>query len=202
MKKRQFFNGDFRLNFPSALHKATATDSYRPVFNNIIFQNGYAYATDAHILVRQSLWFINIEGYENLNGKRMHAQLFQRIYNEKNVIVRAFVDYIEVEYLLFGNSKIKYSYSTDDSTAPNFEAIIPEIGKSVQPPTYSTIGINPRIFSRLISAMKINNDIGAVIIHLPERNTNSIIVIDKDYDNASSDQVGLIMPVHVGYDHY
>lgn len=192
-------NGEYRPNFPSALHKATGNDDLRPVFRHVIFKDGYAYATDANILVRQSLKYINIEGFENLEGKKIHAEIFRRIYNERNVFVRAYPDYIEMQYLLFGTS-VKFSYSTDDNKTPNFKAVIPDISdkKSLPTPDYSAIGINHRIFTRLISAMNIEPSLNQIKIILPKTNNTAIVILDQHYDSAkSSDQLGLIMPVMI-----
>jgi len=198
-RKQIFKNGEFNANFPSALHKACGTDDLRPLFKHVVFENGYAYVTDAHILVRQSLNFINIEGANYLNGKRIRSEIFQRIYNEKNVIVRAFPDYIEVEYLSFGNTKMKFDYSTDDHNAPKYEAIIPKIGESIPKPEYSAFAINHKIFARLMSAMKISSYSSVVTLFIPQRNNQSIIVTDTN-DISYDEQLGLIMPVHVSND--
>jgi len=190
------FNGDFRSNFPSALHKAAGTDDLRPALQHIVFTNGHAYVSDANCIVRQSLNFINIEGFENLEGKRIHSQIFRRIYNEKNVIVVAHPDCIEVKYPIFHTS-VKYAYSTDDSKAPDFESVInnAQAKKESPIPQFSKIGINPRLFARLISAMHINCETTQVVLALPEFNSRAILVIDTHYDNKSpNDQLGLIMP--------
>jgi hypothetical protein len=201
MSKNDLFtsNGEFNTNFPSALHHAAGTDDLRPALQHIVFTNGNAYVSDAHILVRQSLKFINIEGYENLEGKKIHRQIFRRIYNEKQVYVVAHPDCIEVQYLLF-NTSVKYSYSTDDNKPPNYEAVIPDVTneKNLTIPDYAAIGINHRIFARLISAMKIDAYLSQIKILLPPTNNKSIIIVDQHYDNCSAhDQLGLIMPVMI-----
>ena len=49
MKRRHNFNRGLRMDL------ACENDSFRPVFSYIHFKDGYAYASDAHILVKNNL---------------------------------------------------------------------------------------------------------------------------------------------------
>lgn len=44
-----------QTNFKSDLSKVVSKDELRPALTVVKFQNGFAYATDSHCLVKQSL---------------------------------------------------------------------------------------------------------------------------------------------------
>lgn len=206
-RKTIFENGDYRCNFPSALHLATDSDDFRPVFQYINFSGGFAYATDAHILVRQSFNFINIEGIEKLEGKSIHQNIFRRIYADRNTsIIRVTDAGIEVENFVIGQ-KITYSVknSTEIGKVPNYEGIInADMLKGKHTADYNAFGLNPRIFNRLINAMAIGPSTMNVRILMPPTNNKPFMVFDENDENAGAgNQLGLIMPVmladHIKY---
>ena len=58
------------------MHLACSTDDFHPETQCVFFNNGYAYATDTHILVRNRISEIsglNESEIEALNGKFLHA---------------------------------------------------------------------------------------------------------------------------------
>lgn len=198
-RKTIFENGDYRCNFPSALHLATDSDYLRPVFQYINFTGGFAYAMDAHIIVRQSFRFINIEGIEKLEGKSIHQNIFRRIYaDRKTSIIRVTDVGIEVENFVIGQ-KITYSVknSTEIGKVPNYEGIInAETLKGEHTVNYNQFGLNPRIFNRLINAMAIEPSTMNVRILMPPTNSMAFLVFDENDENAGAgNQLGLIMPV-------
>ena len=73
-----------RVNFNKSLqmHLACATDSIRVVMEHIYFQDGFAYASDAHVLVKNDLSVcssISQEQIEILNGKLLHKDAYKEI---------------------------------------------------------------------------------------------------------------------------
>lgn len=73
-----------RKNFSKRykLHQATTKDNFRPVFDLISFRNGYAYATDAHIIVKAKVKDISNfteEELEILHGKSISSSSFRKL---------------------------------------------------------------------------------------------------------------------------
>ena len=62
--------------------KACATDEIRPVMNYIYFENGYAYASDSHVLVRipfSLLSYFDPEDAKKLNGHGIYGPAYKLI---------------------------------------------------------------------------------------------------------------------------
>lgn len=62
------------------MHLACSKDGYRPEMQCIFFNNGYAYASDTHILVRNRIAEIlglNESEIEALNGKLLRADFYK-----------------------------------------------------------------------------------------------------------------------------
>ena len=82
---------NFNKKYP--LWKACGDDYIRTGMHYISFANGYAYATDSHILVRARLTDISNFDEQDLSlldGKFIHGKLFKEILNCKgNVIITA-----------------------------------------------------------------------------------------------------------------
>ncbi len=74
-----------RKNFIKSvkLHKFCKSDATHPQLAYIHFENGYAYATESHILVRAKISDIctldNPEMLEKLDGKNLHLKQFQSL---------------------------------------------------------------------------------------------------------------------------
>lgn len=66
-------------NFTTALHEICSKDELRPAYNCIHFINGYAYATDGSMAIKQSLEYHSILAPENLNGNAIHRESYKEI---------------------------------------------------------------------------------------------------------------------------
>lgn len=109
-----------RQNFTRDLSIACSTDTFRPVMNHVYFSNGYAYASDSHILIKQSLEYHTIEGKEHLEGRFIHKNTFKAIY--KYPCAEAKEEGIECTDK-FGN-KVLFRYNNlGDSKFPNAEGL-------------------------------------------------------------------------------
>lgn len=67
-----------QTNFKSDLSKVVSKDELRPALTVVKFQNGYAYATDSHCLVKQSLKWMDFTDEEISNVwyvKMLQSQL-------------------------------------------------------------------------------------------------------------------------------
>lgn len=76
-------------NFRKKLSIACSTDDLRPVLQCVYFDEGYAVATDVHLIVKQSLREHNFNEaeIEIMNGKFLHKDAFNKIYQYDNVTV-------------------------------------------------------------------------------------------------------------------
>lgn len=110
-----------RQNFTRDLSIACSTDELRPVLNHVYFKDGYAYATDAHILIKQSLEYHTIIGKDNLEGRYLHRHIFKCIYGY--TIAEATPDGVECTDK-YGN-KVLFRYSEfGDSKYPNADLVL------------------------------------------------------------------------------
>lgn len=69
-------------NFNSPMHLACSNDMIRPTLQYVNFEDGYIWATNAHIMARQSLK--KVHGFDEteiqlLEGKRIHSSVFKLI---------------------------------------------------------------------------------------------------------------------------
>lgn len=152
---------EIRYNFDKCykLYMACADEELRPVLGMVHFRNGFAYASDAHILVRVPIdvcWkHIDPEDKLKLEGASIPAKLLKKIYSynrlrlerddekgELRIITKIDYDVDVVFRILIGAYKI-----------PNFEAVINQIDeeRSVQ-----TIKLNISLLNRLSQALNVN----------------------------------------------
>lgn len=69
-------------NFRTKLSLVCSSDDLRPVLQNIYFNDGYAVATDCHVIVKQSLkeHAFTEDEIKIMNGKFIHKQVFNEIF--------------------------------------------------------------------------------------------------------------------------
>lgn len=144
-----------RVNFNAnyQLHKVCAEDDLRPAMANILFLNGYAYASDAHIAVKakiSDISFLSDEAIEKLNGYFIHKDAFKKLlkYDEIEVKDNGLIEIIDnghvVTIKLCKNGK-------DGCTMPDFEKAI--FGKEVKSCENTAIGFNAVLLDKLRSAL-------------------------------------------------
>ena len=69
-----------QTNFITPLHLACSKDDLRPVMQCIYFDaDGYAWSTDAYILIKHKVLDSDIIDKENLIGKMIHKDVFAKI---------------------------------------------------------------------------------------------------------------------------
>ena len=95
-------NKNFSKSFPLWL-ACGFKDTFRTSMHYIMFANGYAYATDSHILVRARL--TDISDFDEpdlalLEGKCIHGNNFKKIVKSKGVIniTEDFIEVTETDY--------------------------------------------------------------------------------------------------------
>lgn len=171
--------GDTKFNFTSPLDLACATEDLRPAMQCIHFQNGFAYASDAVIMAKQSLELHSILKPENLEGKAIHKDSFKQIM--KFQFAEAREKYI---YCKDADREAEFMYSEFSGKAPNFESIIPD--SKISGVEY--FGINTK---KVAIAGKIlhGSDQG---VRMTFRGGNMVVTLTtEEYNN----QLVLIMPV-------
>lgn len=153
-----------RRNFGSAfkLHRCCAPVRDERVYAHYIhFRDGYAYASDAHILVRADIATISYnlfdeEEIQHLQGRSIRADRFKQLLQESFVTIDAQGFHAKDEE---GNEII---YCTRDLSAPDpetgeatvripdFAKVFEELGERKE---QDALGINSECLERLVDAM-------------------------------------------------
>jgi hypothetical protein len=134
-----------KKTFTTKLYEVCSSDELRPVMMCVHFKDGFAYASDGHMVVKQSLEYHTVINPELLNGKSLHKDNFKAIMgfetaecNDDGVTCTdsdgrtAFYDYFKL--LL---------------DVPNFDEVLKPTGqKSIE-----FVGINPEFLYKISKAM-------------------------------------------------
>ena len=183
-KKRHNFNNGI------SLHKVCGNYDLRPIMSYIYFDNGYAIASDGHILIKADINDISNftdEEIELLNGKLLHSNQFKQIVKADEVTIEetgitAKYEYFEIKYLfhILKDEKdrlIKY---------PNYQKIFDGFKKN----SLSSIGVNSRYLETLCSSvnackakLSFNNCCNGILVNFP---------FTEMYNT-----IGLIMPLNI-----
>ena len=136
--------------------------SYRPVMEYIFFENGYAYASDSHILVKVPLIHITTLDEESrnlLNGHGIHSPLFKLLTTmgplrvEKETITNDKGEETEKVhiYAMSGDNEVKVTLTNPEQKKhPNYEPLFQKNGERV--PIHK-IGVSQKRLSDLTAAM-------------------------------------------------
>lgn len=177
-----------RINFVSKLHLVCGKDELRPVMSHVYFKDGYAYATDAHIIIKQKLdiSFNDQDTIDNLDGKFIHRDVFKELYGYE--IIKAEKDHIMAHK---GSIKCKFYYAKEDGYIfPNIEAVLPQ-GEGVD---INEIAINYKLLNTLSSAMSQVSD--GINMRFYGK-TKAIKVLSNSGEYSESDQLGILMPLMI-----
>ena len=172
-----------RVNFNKQLHMhlACANDDLRVVMEYIYFQDGFSYASDAHVLVKNDLSIcssIPIEQIEILNGKLLHKDAYKEIL--KYDVIDISEEGIQCKK---GNNTAFFYFNTDSSLKyPMAKELIKE---KTALPTVPTPQIS--INTKLIEIMYHQRELKFTFKGVNE----SIICEDNNVDSTNC--VGLIM---------
>lgn len=181
MKKQRFnFNKSYKL------YEACATDKFRPAMEMVHFKDGFAYASDSHILVRVPLMACIIgldeEEFEKLNGFSIHWKVLKKLFAYDRIwidrddeagtcIVRTELEGHEISIELKPQSELK---------VPDFETVI---NNKKDAEAVSKLGISPKMLAKLGSAINLSDRITLNIagqknaIHITDMMTGSVAVI-------------------------
>ena len=145
-----------RINFNKELRMdlACATDDVRPIMNCIHFENGYAYASDGHILVKNLLLectSIPEEQIEKLNGKNLHRESYKELLKYDAIEISD--EGIEATK---NGEKIFFYFSNIDGAYPSAEKTLQS---ALNAPTVamSQVGLNTDYLVKLNKALHGSN---------------------------------------------
>jgi hypothetical protein len=154
------------------LHLACAKEGHHSL-EYIHFINGYAYASNGHVLIKQSIDYLNIINKECLNGKAIHKDLFKDLC--KLTTAEATETAIYAKDMVFPYKEVK---------TPDFERIMPK-----EQINLNKIKLNPNYID-IISKCLYRESYEDYLIFDFYDNYKSIITV-KD----STEQMAIIMSI-------
>ena len=134
-----------RENFNTKLHEVCSTDELRPIMMCVHFVNGFAYAADSSICIKQSLEYHSIINPESLEGKSIHRDSY------KNIMQFEKAECTEEGILCSDpdGRKAFFEYFKRDGDIPDFDKLFKGFKETKVP----FIGMNPKLINRLSAAM-------------------------------------------------
>ena len=135
-----------KQTFTTKLYECCANDELRPMMQCVHFNNGFAYASDGMIMIKQTLDLHSILNKENLEGKAIHKDSYKVIMSFD--FAEANPDGIYCKSTSGQNAVFGYFDPLGEKT-PNFEAMLNRKGLT----SLTFIGINPESFARLSKAI-------------------------------------------------
>lgn len=172
-----------KQNFTIKIYEACSDDELRPIMNCVHFENGFAYATNGHIAVKQSLEYHTIIDPEILNGKSIHRDNFKNIMQfeiaqcTENGIVCKDSD---------GRTAVFDYFDTKGENFPNIESVL-NFGEQKE---IRFLGVAPKYIDKLNKSM--HNPNGSFRLRF-YGNDKGIKVDVPDIP----DQVAVLMPVMI-----
>lgn len=168
--------------FISDLHLVCARYELRPELCCIHFMNGYAYASDSAVLVKQPLDLSPILNADILDGVSIHAESFRAIRRMRTVI--ATEDGFECTSK--DGSKVFFEYAKD-VVAPDFEAVL----KRDSSQSIAEIGVSVQLIGLLHKAMA-----GSYRLKMVFQGIDKAIVF-KPLDPEYEEEIALVMPMMI-----
>lgn len=150
-----------KQTFKTKLHEVTANDSLRPMLQCVHFKNGFAYASNSHVCIKQSLEYHSVIDVEKLEGKAIHRDSYAAAMKFDYVIAtedgldcsgtngqKAFFDYYQPDDIPdTGEDSLE---KVGRNRVPDFEDVLkPKSGIT----SMSFIGVNPDNFTVLMKAL-------------------------------------------------
>jgi hypothetical protein len=150
----------------------------------VYFKDGYAYASNVHVLIKQSLDdYCQVVHKELLEGKCLHRDSFKNI--REFDIVEATEDGVDCSN--YDNGK-KAVFAYSNQVSPNFEAVLSQIPDAPVP----FIGLNPKNVE-IVSKCLIRNRDGAMRLTFQGLDRPIIATVD-----GFPNQMAIIMPMLLG----
>lgn len=175
-------------NFNKKVQMHLACSGYSPIRPEmccIYFRNGFAYASDGHILAKNRISEISgLEDHEitALDGKFLHADFYKDMLKYDNIMIAE--DGIECSK---DNDKVFFYFSTFDKY-PDAEKVMQE-ALNTQTTPLPQVRFDMKIIQRLNKSLFESDKCVATF-----KGTNKVIVFDSMMEGVSS--VGLLMPCY------
>lgn len=172
-----------KQTFKTKLYEVCSNDELRPVMMGIHFINGFAYASDGHMVVKQSLEYQTIQGIEFLNGKSIHKDNYKAIMGfEVAVCNDDGVECADSD----GRVAFYEYFDLKGTSVPDFDTVLKPTGqKSIE-----FIGINPDYLNKIGKALHVPS--GA--IRLQFQGVDKGILIDTP---EIENQWAMLMPAMI-----
>lgn len=182
-------NGTLNFKKDFQLWKACADDDARPVMEYILLKNGYAYASDAHVLVRVPLdecTTFDEDQRALLDGCLIHKSMLKYIVGFDIVLVEKTEDgavYLEART---GENTVKVQLGKNGDVLkyPDAEEILK---RSKDRTPIQKIGFNPKFIASLTAAL------GTNLLKFEFASENSAVLVRPVSGYSSA--VGIIMPI-------
>lgn len=137
-----------KQTFNTKLFECCSNEKLRPVFQCVHFENGYAYAADGQVAIKQTLSFQSIVNPENLDGKSIHKDSFKQIMSFE--IAEAGTDGVECWNENGQHVFFEYYEFKDGEQAPDIEK---SINSKNGQTSLTFIGIDPDNLTRIKRAL-------------------------------------------------
>ena len=179
-----------KKNFKSQIHLACSNDELRPVLNYIFFEDGYAVATDAHILIKQKLELHDFsdEEIEQMNGKALHGSKFKDILKYHHVQIK------EGKIHCLNKKGVSFEFDFDDVSDMkfvNYQAVIPT-SKDVT--EISEIAVSSILISK-VQKLVVNDAPGKSIVLRLHGANKSILM--RSCGKTLEEEMILLMPTMI-----
>lgn len=189
-----------RIN--TMLHVACGDDELRYAMTFVFIKNKFAYATDAHLLVKQSLIQVHdfsSEELKHVEGKLISKKMWLEGFKATKKALKDGDQYApkfteEGMKIWDGIHMISYSYpKSDDLKYPECDQVIPSVDETTS--GIDSIGINPHLVARLQKAMVPPYAIGNFEFGFIAKNKAIKVKMVSDYSYEQN--CGIIMPVTI-----
>lgn len=169
-----------------------SNDFLRPAMCRVYFKDGFLYATNAHLLIKQHLTLFGFTKNEVslLNGHSISLEDFK--------MIRKFKEHYPLENGIeckTGNSSFLYLFNDQDFLDKDFPSKIDNIINqtlSIGQENDLTFGLNLRSLNSLREAMFLENQ--QAVFRVKHKNRGIIIFNDT---HSLEKQIGLIMPINL-----
>jgi len=140
-----------KQTFTLKLHECCSDDEIRPLMMCVHFTGGYFYASDGHVVIKQSLEYHGIINPEHLEGKSIHKDNYKAIMGfEIAQCDDAGVACSDSD----GRTAFYEYFDRKGQDMPDFEKVLkPNGGQSVD-----FIGLSPKYITMLAKAMHSPNE--------------------------------------------
>ena len=170
-----------KQTFNTKLFECCSEDVLRPDFQCIYFIDGFAYATNSHVMVKQSIGLQSVINPEVLEGKLLHKDSFKACMGFETV--ECTPDGMACSNL---NGQVAFfEYYNTDKPTPDFNKMIPTKDKFCE---IGAIGLNPDMLVKVTKALYCPNK----TFRMRYTGNATAIVIDVI---GEDDQIAIIMPI-------